>query len=739
MIDEHVTSRPGDSTVMEWDYLHSDHLWFFAVLLAIAGALTPVAEWVDLTMWQIDLLGLMLCGVAIVAVGLARTRPLLTSLLMVGVTFLVPALYIAWRPSAVVLALYAIPVSLSRLLMPRWGSNAAALAAIGLLWTSPVPAAEAKAIVSLAVGIIWLVGWLSDAYRQGLLDTLLAYYGTANAALENARDHQLALNQANDSLLKTYTRLARLNDQLHASRLEADLARRAKEQFVANVSHELRTPLNMIIGFSELLHRAAITYGTPLPEELLADLGVIQRNSWHLAQLIDDVLDLSQLEVGQMSLRREPVIVAELLAEAVDAVRPLFQAKGLTLITNVPQDIQLVFWDRLRVRQVLLNILSNAGRFTVIGGVDVHVAASAHQVCFSISDTGPGIAPNDQHRIFEPFEQVDGSTARESSGTGLGLSISKRLVELHGGRLWLESHLGKGSTFHVALPQREVQPASADVSRWVNPYTAYEPTVHPPASPLPKPKPRAIVVDEGHVLHHQAEVYLQNMEVKRVTSLEALNVEIQQMPPHLVIVNNHQVMEGGKSLRALFQLPPRTPIVSCYVPGLREACEQLNVSEYLLKPVAETALLTTVARITQPGATVLLVEDDAEAARLLTRQLTAADGGYRLLRATNGRRALDLMRTRRPNAVLLDLGLPHLDGYEVLAEKNADSTICEIPTAIVSARDPLGAPVLASRIRVELSGGLSGRDIILAAAAITRSLSPESRLAGPALPATPAG
>lgn len=738
MNDVRSSPRLGQPSAMEWDYLQSDHLWFFAVLLAIAGALTPLTEWMGLAIWQIDLLGLLLGGAAIVAIGLARTRPLSTSLLIVGVTFLVPSLYLAWRPSAAVLALYVIPVSVSRLLLPGWGANSALVAALGLVWASPVPVLEAKAAVSLAVGMVWLVGRMSDAYRQGLLDTLLEYYAAANTALETARDHQLALNQANDNLLKAYARLARLNDQLQASRLEADLARRAKEQFVANVSHELRTPLNMIIGFSDLLHRAAVAYGTPLPEELLADLGVIQRNSRHLAQLIDDVLDLSQLEVGQMSLHREPVVVSELLAEAMDAVRPLFQAKGLALTAHVPPEIAPVSWDRLRVRQVLLNILSNAGRFTATGGVDVRVAESAHQVCISISDTGPGIAPDDQRRIFEPFEQVDGSTARESSGTGLGLNISKRLVELHGGRLWLESHLGKGSTFHLDLPQHDVQTTAAGVSRWVNPYTMYESTVHTPP-PLPKPKPRAIVVDEGHVLHRQAEVYLQHMEVKHVTSLDTLNTEVQQAPPQLVIVNDHQVMEGGKSVRTLFQLPPRTPIISCYVPGLREACEQLNVVDYLLKPVAETALLTTLARITQPGATVLLVEDDAEVARLFTRQLTATGCGYRLLRATNGRRALDLMRARRPDAVLLDLGLPHLDGYEVLAEKNADRTICEIPTAIVSARDPLGAPVLASRIRVELPGGLSGRDIILAAAAVTHSLSPESRRAGPALPATPPG
>jgi nitrogen-specific signal transduction histidine kinase/CheY-like chemotaxis protein len=540
-------------------------------------------------------------------------------------------------------------------------------------------------------------------------------------------------------LAKAYANLARLHELLQASQMEAEMARRAKEAFVANVSHELRTPLNMIIGFSELLQNTPAAYGVRLPDALLSDLGVIQRNSRHLTQLIDDVLDLSQLEVGQMSLHRQPVEAIELVQEAVAAVRPLYQAKGLVLTFDHPEAVPQVFWDRLRIRQVLLNLLSNAGRFTEVGGVNLHMDTTPHEVHLNVRDTGPGIPLEHQQRIFEPFEQVDSSTKRDSAGNGLGLTISKRLVELHGGRLWLESSVGEGSTFHVRLPHAaalldgqsaKIDSPAQSAMRWINHYTNYEPPNRPRLASLPKPRQRVLVMEEEDVLSHQTEVYLQDAEVTRVASLADLMAKAEQIVPHLVIINDAQIMAEQGTVRALLKLPSRTPIISCYVPGVREACERLNVVDYLIKPVSEALLLTAVQRMASYGASILVVEDDAEMGRLIVRQLTAAGRGYQLLRATQGTRALELIRTRRPDAILLDLGLPALDGYEVLIAKNADPTLRDIPVAIVSARDPWGAPVMTNRMRIELLEGLSGRDVIASAAAVTQALSPQRRLSG---------
>ncbi|MBC7239835.1 MAG: HAMP domain-containing histidine kinase, partial [Chloroflexi bacterium] len=196
-------------------------------------------------------------------------------------------------------------------------------------------------------------------------------------------------------------------------------------------------------------------YGPSLPPALLADIAVIQRNSQHLASLVDDILDLSRAEAGRIALMKERVTVQELVDAAVVAVKPLFDSKGLYLRAEIAPEVPPIYCDRTRVRQVILNLLSNAGRFTAKGGVELRVTYYEGDVLFSVADTGPGIAPEDQQRVFEPFEQANTSLTRSAGSTGLGLSISKHFVEMHNGRMWLESELGKGTTVYFRLPVQE--------------------------------------------------------------------------------------------------------------------------------------------------------------------------------------------------------------------------------------------------------------------------------------------
>ena len=268
--------------------------------------------------------------------------------------------------------------------------------------------------------------------------------------MDAARDAQADLKQAVKDLAEANLQTARLNQLLGMARHAAEEAERAKAEFVANVSHELRTPLNMVIGFAEMIMSAPKTYGR-VSTALRADLAVIHRNSQHLAALIDDVLDLSQIEAGRMALTKERVALGEIIAAATEAIRPLYQTKGLYLRTEAPEGL-VVSCDRTRVREVLLNLLSNAGRFTEQGGVTVQARVMGQEVVVSVSDTGPGIAPEDQARLFQPFQQADGSIRRRFGGSGLGLSISKHFVELHDGRMWLESGVGSGTTIFFTLP-----------------------------------------------------------------------------------------------------------------------------------------------------------------------------------------------------------------------------------------------------------------------------------------------
>ncbi len=728
--------RPFDQTAnaveQEWAYLKREEFWKLCVLFVIIGILPIGLDQRLLEPYQVDALGLCFLATAACGYWLSRLGLRLGIAGLIAGAVAAVALTMRWWPGPGVASLLLLPVGLAIFILGPRLSAIVSIAAVWFLFARPLGGLSSITLgetiaVSFAIGTVWTLRWITESSRQAMLSQLFGYYQRAQALLEEAREQRLTLNQANQDLAEAYRQLAKLHELVRASRLEAEAARRAKEEFVANVSHELRTPLNMIIGFSEMILNAPMTYGTLLPKALLSDIRIIHRNSQHLSQLINDVLDLSQIEAGQLSLSREWADAATIVREAVEAVEPLYRAKGLSLETAVPAMLPQVYCDRLRIRQILLNLLSNAGRFTTAGGVQVTASIDRNHLVFRVADTGPGIPREKQQKIFEPFQQLDASTRRLHGGSGLGLSISKRLVELHGGKMWLESEVGKGSTFFFSLPLNPMESDISDAARWVNPHTAHEPRSRPRVAVLPKPEPHILILEREEVLRHQIHIYLGDARVKSVSSLQELQKEIASDPPQVVLINDRQVMENRGLIQNLVAFPGRVPVVSCYVPGKREACEQLNVVEYLVKPITREALLAATHRVVPPQGSILIVEDDQETARLITRQLNSAGEGYRILRAADGARALAMMRERRPDAVFLDLGLPDQDGYEVLREKDADPAIRPIPVVIISARDPLGQPVVTSRLRVELAGGLSVRDVILCTAAISQALSPFKR------------
>jgi signal transduction histidine kinase len=240
----------------------------------------------------------------------------------------------------------------------------------------------------------------------------------------------------------------RMNDELMRLYSELEAASRHKSEFLANMSHELRTPLNAIIGFSQVMRDRMVGDLTAKQEEYLDD--VISSGN-HLLSLINDVLDLSKVEAGQVELEVAPFSLREALERGVVMVRERAREEGVEVMLAPDPQVDVVEGDERRIRQVIFNLLSNAVKFTRAGGkVDVASARLDGEVRVSVVDTGPGIAPEDQERIFEEFQQTDLGAQRE--GTGLGLALSKKLIELHGGRIWVESELGKGSTFTFALP-----------------------------------------------------------------------------------------------------------------------------------------------------------------------------------------------------------------------------------------------------------------------------------------------
>jgi len=249
---------------------------------------------------------------------------------------------------------------------------------------------------------------------------------------------------------------ARLFREIEEKGRELEVASKHKSQFLANMSHELRTPLNAILGYTELILDSI--YGE-MPAKAHAVLERVQVNGRHLLGLINDVLDLSKIEAGQLTLSLSDYSLGDVVHGVVAAVEPLAAEKRLAFRAEVAPDLPPARGDERRLSQVLLNLVGNAIKFTDKGEVKIAASVANGSFTVAVCDTGPGIAASDQAKIFEEFQQADNSSTRQKGGTGLGLAIAKRIIEMHGGRLWVESSLGQGSTFSFTLPIRAAQQA----------------------------------------------------------------------------------------------------------------------------------------------------------------------------------------------------------------------------------------------------------------------------------------
>ena len=672
--------------------------------------------------------------------------------LVVAITL---GLYVSRRPEVVFL--YALLPFIAVLTVDWLAGLLAEAVLTGLVWwlvRSPlalsIPAAYGLATV-VGGAYMGLLGWVVITTLLTVTQWSAFYAERAQRNLEESREQRLDLQQIQEDLVQANRELARLSERLEAMYRLAEEARRAKEEFVANVSHELRTPLNMIIGFSEMITQSPQVYGTRLPPALLADITAIQRNSQHLAKLVDDVLDLSQVEAGRMALSKGWASPQDIVGEAAQVAQALFESKGLYLETEVSPDLPRLFCDGTRIRQVVINLLSNAGRFTERGGVRVRAWREQDNVVVSVADTGPGIAPEDQARLFEPFQQLDGSIRRRHGGSGLGLSISRKFVEMHGGKMRLESQVGAGTTITFSLPLEMPSPvarAGGDAARWIHPYLQYEARTRRSKAPAPAVLPRYVLLERGETLRRLCSRYLPGFEIASVRDLDEAIRELSRSPAQALIVNAPpRPRDGGferggprdggyerggprdggyerATVEPLAHLPHRTPAISCWVPGEGEIARRLGVVRYLVKPVTRQTLLSTLESLGEGVKSVLLVDDEPEALQLFTRVLSSAGRAYDVLQAKNGRRALSLLRERRPDVVLLDLIMPGMHGFQVLQEKSQDPAIRDIPVVVVSSRDPSGEPIVSDVLTVTRSGGLSVRDLLACIQAVSEALSP---------------
>jgi signal transduction histidine kinase/CheY-like chemotaxis protein len=696
-----------------WELRAEAALVVFPAVAAFSLALMLIAEGLHWPAAAHALTALML--LSSLATWFLRRHSLLLAcwLLATSVLLLLLGLQLAIAAPAI-LYLLALPVILAAILIGPWAAIAlAAGATLGILYAARGLASAPDG--ALAIVLIWSMCAIVSAFCQLVAhstDTLSAQHLRMYEQLEAARADCLVLQQTQEDLLQANTELARLSDRLKWISRIAEEARQAKAQFVANVSHELRTPLNMVIGFSEMIVGSTGSYGTNLPPALKADLSVILRNAQHLSTLIDDVLDLAQVEAGRMALIKERVSLAEVIATAANAVARLFASKGLYLEIDVAPDLPPIYCDRTRVRQVALNLLSNAARFTVRGGVRLRAWQEGGDLVVSVADTGPGIAAADAGRLFEPFQQLDGSIRRKYGGTGLGLAISREFVELHGGTMWLESEKGEGATFFFRLPIEPLVPTTADAASRLAPEWEFRQRTRPTRAPAPDVVPRLVVVEEGSALRQVLTRYMDKVEVVPVLDLAAAIQEAQRVPAHAVLINDTSVAAVLQRMELSADLPPATPAIICSLPSALGAAVDLGANGYLVKPVLRDDLLSMLEGLDLRGNTVLIVDDEPEAARLFWRILASSERNYRVLTARDGAQALSILRQQRPDVMLLDLVMPEMDGFRVLRERNLDPQLREIPVVVLSARDPAGQPVMSDALAIMQANGLTVQQIM---------------------------
>ncbi len=424
-----------------------------------------------------------------------------------------------------------------------------------------------------------LIGFIAlDSYAS------LDYFHRTNVAYTQAVTDQFTI--ALESI-RRFEEIREANERLR----ELD---QLKTQFLANMSHELRTPLNSIIGFSRVILKGIDGPITPEQEE---DLSSIHNSGQHLLNLINDILDVARIEAGKMSLAFEDVDIEEMAHSVNATIRGLVKDKDIKLVWNIEEGLPIVEADPIRLRQILLNFLSNAAKFTEKGQITLYIVREGdYHIHIAVQDTGIGIAEEDFELLFEAFEQVDSSVTRSFGGTGLGLPITKKLIEMHQGELWLESEIGKGSTFHITLP---IQQRFAGEERPVaTPFLSQRFNSPPEKRPSADGKPTILLVDDEPGVVDLYERYLRNRPyqiLKANSGTEALQaIEENDNYIRLVLLDiNMPGLNGWEVLQQMHDNPELKdiPVIVCSIENDPQKAAALGARQSLLKPIVEDDLL----------------------------------------------------------------------------------------------------------------------------------------------------
>lgn len=518
---------------------------------------------------------------------------------------------------------------------------------------------------------------------QSILDTMIQIAG-GNFDVEVLFDRQ---DELLDALMVGMNMMAEelsaATNQLEFARDQAIEANTAKSQFLASMSHELRTPLNAIIGYAELIKEDSDFDGL---DQIGADADKILTASKHLLGIISDILDLSKIEAGHIELSVEPFSLDRLCEELCSTIRPLASGQQNNFVFEVDAPLGRIASDRMRLNQVLLNLLSNANKFTEEGTVTFRVERdqkNPRRIHFRIKDTGIGISQDRVDAIFEPFVQEDGSTTRRFGGTGLGLAISQRLTRMLGGEITVESVQGEGSTFTATiiadivddehLPSEEAggQAGAKNTTKQIS----------------------IVAIDDDPNVLDLLQRHMRQENV-RLTCYERggdffKDIEVLPELPDLILLDIELPDVDGWTILAKLQKSEHLreiPVIVISVTDNKLLGFTLGASDYIIKPINFTALWPTLIKhlnTNHEDLNILLVDDDPEVHQLAKRSLEPA--GYVVTSASNGSEALGLLESSEPNLIVLDLMMPEMDGFEFYEHLQAHNSWSSIPVVVLSA------------------------------------------------------
>ena len=509
------------------------------------------------------------------------------------------------------------------------------------------------------------------------------------------------IRQQNEDLDRLAGELAKSKRAEEERARQLEEASRLKSEFLANFSHEIRTPLNGILGYCDLLLREE---GARLTPHGRRDLNIVKSNAKTLLALINDILDLSKIEAGRLEVIKERVEVPNLVDECVATVRELLKGKDVALGADIAPEARVAFSDSLKLKQILLNLLSNAAKFTDTGEIILEARAHGTTLSLTVEDTGAGIPPEQIETIFEKFRQVDDASRRKVGGTGLGLAIVREVTRVLGGTVDVVSTLGRGSRFTVTLPgalDRETSPVPA-VTRALG-------------SPVPIPAgeaPVIVLIDDDPII-----VALMRRDLEQVgfeviavgDGVAGLEAARRHRPTAIVLDIHLPKLDGWTVLAELKNDPvlANTPVIILSVEEQRARGFAFGACDYLVKPIDPERLVEAVRRnVVDAKGTVLVVDDDAQARELVSRNLKAA--GFACAEARDGEDALLQTRVTKPGLLVLDLMMPKMDGFEVLASLRAEGSM--LPVIVLTGKalsTDEESTLLAGLAHVVKKGGLA--------------------------------